>query len=42
MTNFINWFGNELITEGSVGRIGFKSLVILLVVWIIMTISEKV
>ncbi|WP_407397194.1 hypothetical protein [Treponema sp.] len=41
MADFINWFGNELLTEGSVGRIGFKLLLLLFVVWIIMTIREN-
>lgn len=40
MENFMNWFGRELQTAGSIGRVGFVSLIILAIVWLIMTIHE--
>jgi len=40
MTGFMNWLGQGLQIAGSIPYVGFKLLVVLGIVWIVMTIWE--
>ncbi len=40
MTGFMNWLGQGLQTAGSIPYVGFKGLVVLGIVWIVVRIWE--
>ena len=42
MTDFMNWLGEGLQTAGSIPYIGFKLLIVALVVWVIWTVAEHI
>lgn len=42
MQNFMNWLGAGLQTPGSLVSVSFKLLLLLVLVWLVWTIYEKV
>lgn len=42
MQNFMNWLGAGLQTPGSIVSVGFKLLLLLVLVWLIWTILENI